>query len=96
MVARANKAKADMDSDNARLDKSALLKRGVLRGARKQFAMLPMNDVELYGYGWVMRAILALTRYKRARQNPRKSSKSAHSSWAVLVGVAPNLGIEKA
>jgi hypothetical protein len=46
--------------------------------------------------GRVMRAILALTRYKRARQNPRKSSKSAHSSWAVLVGVAPSLDIEKA
>lgn len=38
MVARANKAKADMDRDNARLERLALLKRGVLRGTRKQFA----------------------------------------------------------
>ncbi len=38
MVARANKAKADMNRDNARLERLALLKRGVLRGRRKQFA----------------------------------------------------------
>jgi len=38
MVVRANKAKADMDRDNARLERLALLKRGVLRGTRKQFA----------------------------------------------------------
>jgi hypothetical protein len=38
MVARANKAKEDMDRDNARLERLALLKRGVLRGTRKQFA----------------------------------------------------------
>ena len=38
MVARANKAKADMDRDNARLERLALLQRGVLRGTRKQFA----------------------------------------------------------
>jgi hypothetical protein len=36
MVERANKAKADMDRDNARLERLALLKRGVLRGTRKQ------------------------------------------------------------
>lgn len=39
MVARANKAKADMDRDNARLERLALLKRGVLRGTRRQFAV---------------------------------------------------------
>ncbi len=33
----------------------------------------------------VVSAILALTRYKRIRQNPRKSSKLVHLSWAVLV-----------
>jgi hypothetical protein len=38
MVERANKAKADMERDNARLERLALLKRGVLRGTRKQFA----------------------------------------------------------
>jgi hypothetical protein len=38
MVERANKAKADMDRDNARLERFTLLKRGVLRGTRKQFA----------------------------------------------------------
>jgi len=38
MVARANKAKADMDRDNARLERLALIKKGVLRGTRKQFA----------------------------------------------------------
>jgi hypothetical protein len=36
MVARANKAKAEMDRDNARLERVAFLKRGVLRGTRKQ------------------------------------------------------------
>jgi hypothetical protein len=41
MVARANKAKADMDRDNARLERLALLKKGVLRGRRKEFAMMP-------------------------------------------------------
>ena len=44
----------------------------------------------------VMRAIPALTRYKRTRQNPRKSSKLADLSWAVLVAVVPRLAIEKA
>ncbi len=38
MKARADKAKRDMDRDNARLERLALLKRGVLRGTRKQFA----------------------------------------------------------
>jgi hypothetical protein len=38
MLARANKAKAEMDRDNARLERLALLKRGVLRGTRKQSA----------------------------------------------------------
>jgi hypothetical protein len=38
MVERANKAKADMDRDNARLERLALLQKGVLRGTRKQFA----------------------------------------------------------
>ena len=38
MKARANRAKADMERDNARLERLALLKRGVLRGTRKQFA----------------------------------------------------------
>ena len=36
MVARADKAKADMDRDNARLERLALLKRGVLQGTRRQ------------------------------------------------------------
>jgi hypothetical protein len=44
----------------------------------------------------VMRAIPALTRYKRTRENRRKSSKLAHSSWVVLVRVALSLGVEKA
>lgn len=38
MVARAEKARKDMDRDTARLERLALLKRGVLRGTRKQFA----------------------------------------------------------
>jgi hypothetical protein len=38
MVEGANKAKTDMDRDNARLERLALLKKGVLRGTRKQFA----------------------------------------------------------
>jgi hypothetical protein len=38
MVARANKAKADIDRDNARLERLTLLKRGVLRGTRKNFS----------------------------------------------------------
>jgi hypothetical protein len=41
MVERANKAKADMDRDNARLERLALLKKGVLRGRRKEFAAMP-------------------------------------------------------
>jgi hypothetical protein len=39
MVERANKAKADMERDNARLERLALLKRGMLRGTRKKFAL---------------------------------------------------------
>jgi hypothetical protein len=38
MVARAEAARKDMDRDNARLERLSLLKRGVLRGTRKQFA----------------------------------------------------------
>jgi hypothetical protein len=49
MVARANKAKADMDCDNARLERLALLKRGVLRGRRKEFAVMPTDGVEIRG-----------------------------------------------
>jgi|SRR5271165_791298 len=36
MVKRAEAAKRDMDRDNARLERLALLKRGMLRGTRKQ------------------------------------------------------------
>jgi hypothetical protein len=46
MVERANKAKADMDRDNARLERLALLKRGVLRGQRKKFAVMPTYGVD--------------------------------------------------
>ena len=46
MVARANKAKADMDRDNARLERLALMKRGVLRGRRKEYAVVPTEGVE--------------------------------------------------
>jgi hypothetical protein len=49
MVERANKAKADIASDNARLERLALLKRGVLRGRRKEFAVMPTDDVEFRG-----------------------------------------------
>jgi hypothetical protein len=46
--------------------------------------------------GRVMRAILALTRYKRTRRKPRKASKLEHLSWSVLVAVGASLAIEKA
>ncbi len=46
MVERANKAKADMDRDNARLERLALLKKGVLRGRRKAFAVMPTYGVD--------------------------------------------------
>jgi hypothetical protein len=49
MVDRANKAKADMDRDNARLERLTLLKRGVLRGRRKEFAVMPTDGVEIRG-----------------------------------------------
>ena len=46
MVARAEKAKREMDRDNARLERLALLKRGVLRGRRKAFAVMPTYGVD--------------------------------------------------
>lgn len=49
MVERANKAKMDMDRDNARLERLALLKRGVLRGRRKEFAVMRTDGIEGFG-----------------------------------------------
>jgi hypothetical protein len=49
MLERGNKAKADMDRDNARLERLALLKKGVLRGRRKEFAVMPTDGIEFRG-----------------------------------------------
>ena len=49
MLERANKAKADIERDNARLERLALLKRGVLRGRRKEFAVMPIDFIEFRG-----------------------------------------------
>lgn len=49
MVARADAAKKDMDRDNVRLERLALLKRGVVRGRRGGFVdttSFKLNDAE--------------------------------------------------
>jgi hypothetical protein len=49
MLERGNKAKADMDRGNARLERLALLKKGVLRGRRKEFAVMPTDGIGFRG-----------------------------------------------
>src|SRR5271165_3379945 len=66
MVARANKAKADMDRDNARLERLALLKRGVLEGTRKQFAGGRVAHLEL-----PLRFVHLISRYAPFSCGPR-------------------------
>ncbi len=46
MVERAKKAKADMDLGNSRLERLAFLKKDVLRGRCKAFAVMPTYGVD--------------------------------------------------